>query len=138
MKRTGPVAAPGMARKIGEKKRATAKQRAITNEVSPVRPPSDTPEALSIYVVVVLVPNIAPATVATESAISTLLIPSTLPFSSTMPDFTDTPTTVPMVSNISMKRNVNTTTSISQLKILPHSNWQKISDIEGGVETMPP
>ena len=117
MKRTGPVAAPGMARNKGENSRAIAKHKAIVNEVKPVRPPSETSEALSMYVVVVLVPNMAPATVATASAMSTLLMPSTLPFSSTIPDFTDTPTTVPMVSNMSMKRKVNTMATMSHEKI---------------------
>ena len=47
MTRAGAVAAPGMARKIGEKKRATMKQQAMEKAVRPVRPPSPTPEALS-------------------------------------------------------------------------------------------
>ena len=137
MKRTGPVAAPGMARKRGENMSAIAKHTAMVNEVRPVRPPSDTPEALSIYVVVVLVPKTAPATVATASAMSTLLMPSTLPSLSTIPDFTETPTTVPMVSNMSMKRKVNTMATISQDRIWLHSNLQKIGSIEGGVDITP-
>ena len=137
MNRTGPVAAAGIARNNGEKKRAAAKQTAMTNDVRPVRPPSETPEALSIYVVVVLVPHMAPATVATASAMSTLLMPSTLPSLSTIPDFTDTPTTVPIVSNMSMKRNVNTMPTICQENTWDQSNWQKIASMLGGVDITP-
>lgn len=43
----GAVAADGIERKSGEKKRATAKQPAITRAVSPERPPCATPAALS-------------------------------------------------------------------------------------------
>ena len=110
---------------------------AMTNDVRPVRPPSETPEALSIYVVVVLVPHMAPATVATASAMSTLLMPSTLPSLSTIPDFTDTPTTVPIVSNMSMKRNVNTMPTICQENTWDQSNWQKIASMLGGVDITP-
>ena len=41
---------------------------AVVTAVSPVLPPSDTPEALSTKVVVVDVPRTAPAVVATASA----------------------------------------------------------------------
>ena len=47
MMRAGAVAAPGIARKIGEKKSASAKHTAVENAVRPVRPPALTPEALS-------------------------------------------------------------------------------------------
>ena len=43
----GAVAAPGMARKTGEKNKATAKQMAVTKAVIPVLPPTVTPAALS-------------------------------------------------------------------------------------------
>ena len=49
----GAVAAAGIERKSGEKKRATAKQMAMTKAVRPERPPCATPAALSTYVVVV-------------------------------------------------------------------------------------
>ena len=42
---------------------------------------------------------------------------------------------VPIVSNISMNRKVNTTTSISQLRILWNSNWQKIGETLCGRDT---
>ena len=54
------VAAEGIDRNKGEKNNATAKHTATTNAVRPERPPSATPDALSTYVVVVEVPNIAP------------------------------------------------------------------------------
>ena len=44
---TGAIAAAGIERKSGEKKRAIPKQHAIVNAVSPVRPPCATPDALS-------------------------------------------------------------------------------------------
>jgi hypothetical protein len=47
MIRAGAVAAPGIARKIGLRKRARAKQTAVEKAVRPVRPPSPIPEALS-------------------------------------------------------------------------------------------
>ncbi len=47
----GAVAADGMERKSGEKKRATAKHIPITGAVRPERPPCATPAALSMYVV---------------------------------------------------------------------------------------
>ena len=70
----GAVAAEGIERKSGEKKRATAKQMAMTKAVRPERPPCATPAALSTYVVVVDVPRTAPAVVAIASAIKASLI----------------------------------------------------------------
>ena len=133
----GAVAADGIERKSGEKRSATANPPATTNAVNPERPPWATPAALSTYVVVVEVPSIAPHVVAIESAMKACLILAILPFSSTMFALVQTPTRVPTVSNISMKRNVNTTTSISRVKILSHSNWQKIGAIESGVDNTP-
>ena len=49
-------------------------------DVSPVLPPSDTPDALSTNVVVVDVPITAPTVVATASAISAPLILGSFPF----------------------------------------------------------
>lgn len=69
MIRAGAVAADGIPMNSGAKNSAMAKQTAVVNDVRPVRPPSATPDALSTYVVVVLVPQIAPHTVATASAI---------------------------------------------------------------------
>ena len=56
----GAVAKDGIARKIGDRNRDSPKRMAATREVSPVRPPSATPEALSTKVVTVEVPHIAP------------------------------------------------------------------------------
>ena len=57
-----------MTAKIGWKIKANKKRRAVTIEVSPVLPPSATPDALSTNVVTVDVPSIAPAVVPIESA----------------------------------------------------------------------
>ena len=47
MIRAGAVAKDGIARKIGDNSSDNPKRMAATREVSPVRPPSATPEALS-------------------------------------------------------------------------------------------
>ena len=60
-----------------------------------------------------------------------------LPLSSTKLALVHTPTSVPTVSNISIKRNVNTTTTMSSVKILSSSNWQKIGAIDSGCDTTP-
>ena len=54
--RAGAVAKDGIAKKIGDKNRDNPKRIAVVTEVRPVRPPSDTPEALSTKVVVVDAP----------------------------------------------------------------------------------
>ena len=59
-----------------------------------------------------------------------------LPFLSAILAFVHTPTSVPTVSNISMKRKVKTTMSMSSDKTLSNSNWQKIGDTDSGVEMM--
>ena len=63
-----------MARKIGDNSRDSANSTAVVMEVRPVRPPSDTPEALSTKVVVVETPRTAPAVVPTASASNAPLI----------------------------------------------------------------
>ena len=59
------------------------------------------------------------------------------PFSSTMFALVHTPTRVPTVSNMSMKRKVNTTASMSRDHILSNWNWQKIGLIDSGCERTP-
>ena len=39
--------------------------------------------------------------------------------------------------NISINKNVNTTASMSRLRMLSHSNWQKIGETDSGAETIP-
>ena len=119
---TGAVAAAGIERNNGENNNATAKQHATTNAVKPERPPCATPDALSTYVVVVDVPRHAPTVVAIASAIKASLKRLILPFSFTSFAFVQTPISVPTVSNISIKRNVNTTISISRVKTFFQSN----------------
>ena len=55
----------------------------------------------------------------------------------TMPARWLTPISVPMVSNISIKRKVNTTTNISSVKMFSHWNLQKIGSIEDGADITP-
>lgn len=64
---------------IGVKINATTNKIPATTEVKPVRPPSETPEALSTKVVTVEVPRQAPAVVATASAKSAPLILGSFP-----------------------------------------------------------
>ena len=122
MSNTGVVAAAGMERKIGAKNNAMMKQTAVEKAVRPVRPPNATPDALSTYVVVVLAPMHAPEMVAIASAMNALLSPEMRPSGRIMPALVHTPTRVPMVSNISTKRKVNTTTSMSNDRMLWNSN----------------
>ena len=48
------MAKDGIARKIGDRNRDRPNKMAVVTAVSPVLPPSDTPEALSTKVVVVM------------------------------------------------------------------------------------
>ena len=54
------------------------------------------------------------------------------PFLSIMPARSLTPIIVPMVSNISINKNVNTQITISRLNMLLHSNLQKMGARLGG------
>ena len=123
---------------IGEKKRASRNNTAVTADVKPVRPPSATPEALSTNVVVVEVPSMAPAVVATASAISAPLMRGSFPSLSRYPAFVETPISVPRVSKRSTNRNENTTVTNSSENIFEKSNLKNIGDNEGGIATTPP
>ena len=103
------VAAAGMMRKSGARNSDSRKSIATVNEVSPVRPPSEMPVALSTYVVTIDVPHIAPTDVPMASDIKALFSPGMLPSFSTIPALSDAPISVPMVSKMSMKSIVNTT-----------------------------
>ena len=70
----GAVADAGTIKKIGAKNKARRNINAVDRDVSPVRPPAATPEALSTYEVTVLVPSIAPQVVPRASANNALLI----------------------------------------------------------------
>lgn len=128
----GAVANPGIAMNIGDKKSEIMNSTATVTAVSPVRPPSDTPAALSTKVVVVLVPNIAPIDVATASASNAPLIFGSFPFSSSMFAFVETPTNVPSVSNMSTKRNENNTTMKLNVSICEKSSLKNIGEILAG------
>ena len=122
------MANDGIARKIGDRNSDSPKRIAVVTDVSPVLPPSDTPDALSTNVVVVDVPITAPTVVATASAISAPLILGSFPFSSSMSAFADTPISVPIVSNKSTNRNANKMTIKFREKIPLKSSLQKIGD----------
>ena len=107
-------------RKNGAKNKANKKQTAVTKEVNPLRPPSPTPEALSTKVVIVLVPSIAPTVVPIASTKKACFKRGIRPSLSTIPALVVTPTSVPIVSNISTNKNVNTTITISLVKICSH------------------
>ncbi len=87
---------------------ATRNNIPVTTLAKPVRAPTETPDALSIYVVTVDVPNTAPAIVPTESANRARLALGSLPLLSRKPAFSDTPTRVPIVSKRSTKRKAKT------------------------------
>ena len=133
---TDAVADAGIARNMGDSSNARKKHVAVVRAVRPLRPPSLTPAALSTSVVTVLVPIIAPAVVPMASTMNAFLSPRGL-FSSIRPLPYDTPNSVPMVSKRSTNRNVNTTMSMSIVKILSHSNLRKMGSIEGGVLSNP-
>ena len=63
----------GIALKNGNKNSVNTKNNPVKMDVSPVRPPSSTPLALSINEVVVETPNKLPPTVAIASASSVFL-----------------------------------------------------------------
>ena len=138
--RAGAVAADGMERKRGAKKRERRKKPAVTIAVTPVLPPSTTPVEDSTKVVTVDVPSIAPTVVPTASAkraslqlgiVPSLLIISALPAH---------PISVPTVSNISTKRNVNITMIKSGIfaSTSEKLNFKNVGARDGGREATPP
>ena len=134
---TGAVAALGIDRKSGAKISATKKQIAVTNAVSPLRPPTLTPVALSAKVVTVLEPITAPRVVAMASTKKACLRRGILPSGVYIFALLHTPISVPIVSKRSRKSSVQTTKSISVVKILLHCILQKIGSIDGGVLITP-
>ena len=96
--------------KIGAKKMAIRNRKPVTTEARPVLAPAPTPAELSTNVVVVEVPNTAPAEVATASASNAILILGSFSSLSSMSAFVATPISVPIVSNISTNRNAKMTT----------------------------
>ena len=92
----------------GLKNDAMINSTPTVTDVKPVRPPAATPDDDSMKAVVGLVPTIAPAVVATESAKSAARAFFNLP-SFIKPACFATPIIVPVVSNNVTKRNENTT-----------------------------
>ena len=64
----GDVADAGTIKNSGAKNRANKNIKAVLTEVNPVRPPAATPDELSTYAVIGLVPRTAPIVVPKASA----------------------------------------------------------------------
>src|SRR5574344_12352 len=135
--RTGAVAAFGIDKKSGAKKIASMKHTATVNEVTPERPPTATPDALSTKVLTVLVPRIAPITVPMASVAKASLAFGILP-STIMCALVHTPINVPRVSNISINNSVNTAIAISVDNTCEKSNFMNVGSTDGGIPAIPP
>ena len=85
MMRIGAVAAPGIARNIGDNIKATPKHRTVARAVSPVLPPWTAPVELSMKVQAADVPSTLEVIVPRESAINNLFMPAILPSLSANP-----------------------------------------------------
>ena len=129
--RAGAVAKEGMAKKIGDKNSDNPTRTADTTAVSPVLPPSATPEALSTKVVVVEVPNTAPKAVPTASDRSAPLIFGSFPSSSSISALEATPIKVPRVSNMSTNRNANMIVRKFRERTPEKSIFIKVEDMLG-------
>ena len=127
----GAVAKDGIARKIGDNSSDNPKRMAAIREVSPVRPPSATPEALSTKVVTVEVPHIAPTVVPTASERRAPLMFGSLPSLSSISALEATPISVPSVSNISTNRNANIMTTKSSVKTMEKSIFINVGAMLG-------
>lgn len=130
--RAADVAAAGIIENTGKKKAAITKHPAVERAVSPVLPPSATPDELSTKVVIVDVPKSAPKVVPTASAIKALLASGKFPSSSSIFALVATPVRVPRVSKISTKRKENKTENISSENTLEKSSLKAIGDTDGG------
>ena len=129
------VAAEGMSRKRGERKRASTKSIAVEKAVIPVRPPSAIPAPLSTKVVTVDVPQTAPMEVAKASAIIASLMFFTLPSESIISVFAAAPMSVPTVLKMSMKTRAKMVSAISRLSSALKSNCRKVGASERGRDT---
>ena len=129
------VAALGMSKKIGERKSDTMKKIPTVNAVTPDRPPSAIPLALSTYVVSVELPNIAPQVVPMASLIIASFTCGMLPFGSTIPVLSAKPIRVPIVSKMFIKSRENITNTVLRFRRPEKSNLQKIGVMSCGAET---
>lgn len=93
---------------MGENNKVNANRRQTITAVSPVLPPTATPELDSIYAEVGLVPNKAPVVVPTASAKRAPLERGNL-FALSRPACSATPSIVPVVSNKVINTNVKIT-----------------------------
>src|SRR5699024_5232200 len=93
---------------IGENNKVIKNKNATTKEVSPVRPPTATPDVDSTYALDGVDPNVAPTVVAIASAVSAAFalgnFPSFIKFACSA-----TPIIVPVVSKIVTSKNAKIT-----------------------------
>ena len=95
---------------IGAKNMNGRKRKPQTTATQPVRPPTPTPEADSMYVVADEVEAAPPATAASESTSSGLRISGSSPCSFRYPAGLPTPISVPIVSKKSARKSENAQT----------------------------
>ena len=111
---------------------ARRKRIPTTTAINPVRPPTATPEALSMKLVVLEVPRTAPMTVALLSASSAFFRFGILP-SRTRPPRSVTPMRVPAVSKRSTKKKAKMMLYMAGSSALRKSICMKVGASEGGV-----
>ena len=120
----------------GEKIRHASINTPTVTAVRPVRPPADTPAALSTYGVVEDVPSAAPATMAVESANRARFRRGSLP-SSSRPARWETPTSVPVESNKSTRKKTKITLTMLRVKRPLKSICMKVGAMLGISPTTP-
>ena len=135
--KAGAVANAGIAKKIGEKNNANKNNPPAVKAVKPVFPPSAIPEVDSTKVVIVEVPNIAPAVVPNASVKSTFLTCGSFPSLSSKSAFVAQPMTVPIVSNKSTNKNAIKIEKNSTDKIPLKSICKNVGDNDAGIESIP-
>ena len=125
MTRIGAVASGGITPARDDRNRERRNSTPTTTDVSPVRPPSDTPAALSMYVVFEDADAAPPAAAASESTMSTRLMPGSRPRASSSPASPAIPTTVPIVS----KKSESITDSTTAIPVaMPRTSQTPLSE----------
>ena len=136
--RAADVACAGTIEKIGNKNSDNKKKKAHDKDVSPVLPPSATPDADSTKVVTVDVPRRAPTTVPIASDKRARPTPGRFPSLSIKSAFVATPVKVPTVSNKSTNKNVNITENMSKVNKSPQWSLKATGASDGGSEKIIP
>ena len=133
----GAVAYAGIVPAKGDKNKASKKQTPTTTDVKPVRPPTDTPDIDSIYVVTVEVPKNEPIIVDVESASNVCFKRGNFPFLSTSPARSVAAINVPDVSNKSSNNNDTTNAKVLTENKSGISSCINVGAIDGGIENTP-